>query len=97
MSDESPKTINLQSIARRHNSLSVITGLVYAIFAVLLWIGSFYVMKFLIGFVCMLWMGWPSRVVTDGGAVAGLLILAFEGFRRQKKLLDLEEYTGSFL
>ena len=76
--------------------MSMMQAVIFALLALLLWVGSFYLMKFLIGFVCMPWIGWPSRWVTDGGAGVGCLILAFEGFRRQKRFLDLEEYTGSF-
>ncbi|MCE9544750.1 MAG: hypothetical protein K8T25_04420 [Planctomycetia bacterium] len=91
----------LMSRIKRHNALHLCMGIVWIPVSVALWIGSFYLFRWLFGFG--LWglensgvpLGAPAGTIAYYVAIGATILLAIDGFRYRGELFNLLEYARS--
>ena len=91
------RTLNLRGYQRRHNVLSILKGIGWLTVAVVTWYVSYWVIWCLVAVLCYqfgsIWNWTPSAGLLRSAAWIGIALLAFEGIRFGKKLLERETYA----
>ena len=91
--------LNLGGWQRRHNTVMFLKGIGWLLVAAVTWYLSYWVMWWIVAVLCVqfgsLWNWTPSAELLRNAAWIGIAILAFEGLRFGKELLDREGYAKS--
>lgn len=84
----------LQRRVRSHNTIQVVTGVFLIPTSILLWIGSYWLIRVLVAFA-LFNFGLDAWAISDYVAIGFMFILAIEGVRYSKPLFNLKVYTES--